>query len=135
MPIWGLINLAAARDEAIAATLAAIAGSAVVTASVHEQEVTAGGYPTLVREHSVRDLLADLPGGAALGQAGIRADPPSWEDIGLGAIQDVVQRAFGPVDLDRSQVELEALPPGRLGCPACAGKRFGFPADLPESQS
>ena len=107
----------------------------MVTAAAHEHEVTAGRYPTLVLEHSAPDLLADLPGGAALGQAVIRADPPSWEDIGLGAIQDVVQRAFGPVDLDRSQVELEALPPGRLGCPACAGKRFGFPADLPESQS
>ena len=135
VPIWGLINLAAARHESIAATLTAIAGSAVVTASVHEQEVTAGRYPTLVLEHSVPDLLADLPGGAALGQAGIGADPPSWEDIGLGAIQDVVQHAFGPVDLDRSQVELEALLPGQLGCPACEGKRFGFPADLSESQS
>src|SRR6266702_4464427 len=135
VPIWGLINLAAARHESIAATLTAIAGSAVVTAAVHEQEVTAGRYPTLVLEHSVPDLLADLPAGAALGQAGIRADPPSWEDIGLGAIQDVVQHAFGPVDLDRSQVELEALLPGQLGCPACEGIRFGFPADLSESQS
>ena len=134
VPIWRLINLAAARHESIAATLTAIAGSAVVSASVHEQEVTAGRYPTLVLEHSAPDLLADLPGGAALGPAVIRADPPSWEDIGLGAIQDVVQHAFGPVDLDRSQVELEALLPGQLGCPACAGKRFGFPADLSESR-
>ena len=134
VPIWRLINLAAARHESIAATLTAIAGSAVVTASVHEQEVTAGRYPTLVLEHSAPDLLADLPGGAALGPAVIRADPPSWEDIGLGAIQDVVQHAFGPVNLDRSQVELEALLPGQLGCPACAGKRFGFPADLSESR-
>jgi hypothetical protein len=134
VPIWGLINLAAARHEPVAVTLAAMAGSAVVTAAAHEQEVTAGRYPTLVREHSAPDLLADLPGGAALGQAGIRADPPSWEDIGLGAIQDVVQHAFGPVDLDRSQVELEALLLGELGCPGCEGKRFGFPAELSESQ-
>jgi hypothetical protein len=135
VPIWGLVNLAAARHEPVAVTLTAMAGSAVVTAAAHEQEVTAGRYPTLVREHTAPDLLADLPGGAALGQAGIRAEPPSWDDIGLGAIQDVVQHAFGPVDLDRSQVELEALLPARLGCPACEGRRFGFPADLSESQS
>ena len=124
VPIWRLISLAAARHESIAATLTVIAGSAVVTASAHEQEVTAGRYPTLVLEHSVPDLLADLPGGAALGQAEVRADPPSWEDIGLGAIQDVVQHSFGPVDLDRSRVELEHLLPGQLGCPPMSGTCF-----------
>ena len=46
VPIWRLINLAAARHESVAATLAAIAGSAVVTAAAHEQEITAGSYPT-----------------------------------------------------------------------------------------
>jgi hypothetical protein len=107
----------------------------VVTAAAREQEVTAGRYPALVLEHSAPDLLGDLPGGAALGPAIIAADPPSWEDIGLGAIQDVVQHAFGPVDLDRSPVELEALSPGQLGCPACQGRRFGFPADLSQAQS
>lgn len=135
VPIWRLIKLSAARHEPVAATLAAVAGSAVVTAAAHERAVNAGRYPALVSERSVPDLLADLPGGAALGQAGIRAEPPSWEDIGLGAIQDVVQHGFGPVDLDRSQVELEALLPGQPGCPACAGRRFGFPAELSESRS
>ena len=33
---------------------------------------------------------------------------PQWEDIGLGAITDFVQQAFGPVDFDRSLVELTA---------------------------
>ena len=135
VPIWRLIDLAAARHESIAATLTAIAGSAVVTTAVHEQEVTAGRYPALILEHSAPDLLGDLPAGAALGPAVIGADPPSWEDIGLGAIQDAVQHAFGPVDLDRSPVELEALSPGQLGCLACEGRRFGFPADLSQAQS
>lgn len=57
VPIWRLIDLAAARHEPIAATLTAIAGSAVVTAAVHGQEVTAGRYPALVVEHSVPDLI------------------------------------------------------------------------------
>lgn len=134
IPIWRLNGLAAARHEPIATTLTAIAGSAVVTAARHKQEVIAGRYPSLVVDHSVPDLLADLSAGAALGSATISADPPSWDDIGLGAIQDVIQHAFGPVDLDRSQVELGALSRGQSGCPACAGKRFGFPADLAESQ-
>jgi hypothetical protein len=134
VPIWRLIDLAAARHEPIATTLTAIAGSAVVTAAVHEEEVTAGRYPALVVEHSVPDLIGDLLTGAALGPTVIAADPPSWEDIGLGAIQDAVQHAFGPVDLDRSPVELEALPPGQLGCAACRGTRFGFPADLSQAQ-
>jgi hypothetical protein len=127
VPIWRLIDLAAARREPAAATLTAIAGSAVVTAAMHEQEVPAGRYPVLVVEHSAPDLLGDLPAGATLGPAVIGADPPSWEDIGLGAIQDAVQHAFGPADLDQSPVELEDLSPNQLGCPACKGRPFGFP--------
>ena len=46
----------------------------------------------------------------------------------------MVQHAFGLVDLDRSPVELEALSPGLMGCPACEGRRFGFPADLSQAQ-
>jgi hypothetical protein len=134
VPIWRLIDLAAARHEPISATLTAIAGSAVATAAEYEQELTAGRYPALVLEHRAPDLLGNMSAGAALGQGVIAADPPSWEPIGLGAIQDVVQHAFGLVDLDRSLVELEALSPGLMGCPACQGRRFGFPADLSEAQ-
>src|SRR5205807_712921 len=59
---------------------------------------------------------------------------PQWEDIGLGAITDFVQQAFGPVDFDRSLVELTATSVPLPGCPACAGGRFKFPADLADSQ-
>ena len=52
----------------------------------------------------------------------------------LGAITDFVQQAFGPVDLDRSLVELTATASPWPGCPACAGRRFNFPADLADSQ-
>jgi len=57
-----------------------------------------------------------------------------WEDIGLGAITDFVQHAFGPVELDRSLVELTVAAAPRPGCPACAGRRFKFPADLADSR-
>ena len=59
---------------------------------------------------------------------------PGWEDIGLGAITDFVLQAFGPVDFDRSLVELTAANVPLPGCPACAGRRFKFPADLADSQ-
>jgi hypothetical protein len=56
-------------------------------------------------------------------------------DIGLGAITDIVRHAFGPVDLDRSPVEVAPVVPRSVGCPACAARRFGFPADLAEAQA
>jgi hypothetical protein len=58
-----------------------------------------------------------------------------WEDIGLSAITDIAQHAFGPVDLDRSPVTLPPLPQRHATCPACAGRRFGFPADLAEARA
>jgi tetratricopeptide (TPR) repeat protein len=83
----------------------------------------------------VPDLLSGaLEGGtaeAALGSpAEITVDSDGWDDIGLGAITDIVQAAYGPVALDRSPVELAVLPDPRQHCPACAGRRFNFPADL-----
>ena len=60
---------------------------------------------------------------------------PGWESIGLGAITDIAQHAFGPVDLDRSPVALAPVSQRHAGCPACAGRRFGFPADLAEAQA
>jgi tetratricopeptide (TPR) repeat protein len=64
----------------------------------------------------------------------VRLVSDGWEAIGLGAITDVVQHAFGPVDLDRSLVELAARSESIPGCPACAGHRFGFPAELAEAR-
>ncbi len=42
--------------------------------------------------------------------------------------------AFGPVDLDRSPVELSTAAQPHLGCPACAGRRLDFPADLDDAR-
>jgi hypothetical protein len=129
-PLWSLVELATERDVTLAAVLGSMAGSAVVTAAAHEQSVTAGRYPDLVVEGEAPDLLSDLAAGAALGPVDVRLVSDGWEAIGLGAITDVVQHAFGPVDLDRSLVELAAPSESVQGCPACAGRRFNFPADL-----
>jgi hypothetical protein len=132
VPIWSAVELASSADGTIAAALGALAGSAVVTAAAHEPAVLAGRYPDLVVRGAAPDLLDDRAAGASLGAAQWRLGSPGWEDIGLGAITDVVQQAYGPVDLDRSPVELSAG--SEPGCPACASQRFGFPADLAEAQ-
>ena len=87
----------------------------------------------LARQGKVPDVVRDPLAGYVLGQATIRGVSPRWEDIGLSAITDIVQHAFGQIDLDRSPVELRAAGP-RPGCPACAGQRFNFPAQLAEAR-
>ena len=132
--MWSLVEQATERDVTLAAVLGSMAGSVVVTAAAHEQSVTVGRYPELVIEHEAPDLLADPGAGAALGPVDVMLVSDGWADIGLGAITDIVQHEFGPVDLDRSLVELAAPNESLPGCPACAGHRFGFPADLAEAR-
>ncbi|MGH2841607.1 MAG: SEC-C metal-binding domain-containing protein, partial [Solirubrobacteraceae bacterium] len=57
-----------------------------------------------------------------------------WEDVGLGALQDLVHDAFGDVQLDRSPVKLAPVDPEDDDCPACDGERFGFPSGLEQAQ-
>jgi hypothetical protein len=133
--VWSLAELATERESTIRIVLGAMAGSAVVTAAAHGDVVRAGRYPQLAVEAAVPGLLEDLRAGEALGAVEVRLAASGWGPIGLGAITDIVQHAYGPVDLDRSAVELSAAGGPRLGCPACAGRRFGFLADLDESKT
>src|SRR6266540_4324402 len=110
-----------------------MAGSAVVTAAAHEQSFVSGRGADM--RVAASDLLSDPAAGSALGVPEVRLVSPGWEDIGLGAITDIVQHAFGPVDLDRSTVELAAVAGSRSGCPACGGRRFGFPGELAEARA
>jgi hypothetical protein len=134
LPCWSLAGLADKRNATAAEALALVAGSAVMTAATHEQAVLSGDYPDLVRSGAAPDLLNDPDLQIALGPAEIGLVSKTWEEIGLGAITDLVQHAFGYVDLDRSRVELAPVPSPRPSCPACRGRRFGFPADLGESR-
>jgi hypothetical protein len=133
LPCWSLAGLVAEQEQTTAAVLGAVAGAAVMTAAAHRDVVISGRYPDLAGRGKVPDLVGDPAAGSALGEAGIRRVSPQWEDIGLGAIADIVQHALGPVDLDRSPVELTAAG-SRFGCPACAGQRFNFPAELAEAR-
>ena len=131
VPVWSLAGIARREHTTMAAVLARLGSSAVTTAAAHEDAVTSGRYAELVAHRKAPDLLSGEPGRT---RGAIVAVSPQWEDIGLGAITDFVQQAFGPVDFDRSLVELTAAGVPLPGCPACAGRRFKFPADLADSQ-
>jgi hypothetical protein len=133
VPVWSLADIAKRNHTTMAAVLARLGGSAITTAVAHEDAVISGRHAELVARGKVPDLLSGEPG-PALSEVAIAAVSPDWEDIGLGAITDFVQQAFGPVDFDRSLVELTATSVPLPGCPACAGRRFKFPADLADSQ-
>jgi hypothetical protein len=95
--------------------MSAMAGSAIMTASRREDIVNAGRNPDLAARGEVADHLSDPAAGSVLGAAEITALSVEREPIGLGAITDLVQHAFGPVDLDRSPVELATITAVRWG--------------------
>jgi hypothetical protein len=129
VPRWSLVT----GPEPAGSVLGTLGGTAAAIAAAHEDDVVSGRYPALTAARKVPDLLSGPAAGLG-NPAEIRAVNGRWEDLGLGAITDVVQSAHGPVDLDRSLVELSPVTVREPGCPACAGERFGFIADLMESQ-
>lgn len=133
VPVWSLTEMARERETTIAAVLAGLGSRAIATAAAHADAIMSGRYAELAARGEVPDLLSGDPG-PALGEAVIGAELAGWDEIGLGAITDFVQQAFGPVALDRSLVELTVTDDPWPGCPACAGRRFKFPADLDESR-
>jgi tetratricopeptide (TPR) repeat protein len=133
VPVWSLVEVARRRETTMAAVLGGLGGRAITTAAAHEDVVTSGRYAELAALGQAPSLLSADPG-PTLGEAVITAESPEWDAIGLGAITDFVQEAFGRVDLDRSLVELSVMAAPWPGCPACAGRRFKFPADLADSQ-
>ena len=133
VPLSSLADIARRKHTTMAAVLAGLGGSAVTIAAAHEDAVMSGRYAELAAHGKVPDLLSGEPG-PALSEVVIAAVSPEWEDVGLGAITDFVQQAFGPVDFDRSLVKLTAtgVPLPRL--PRLRGPPVKFPADLADSQ-
>ena len=134
IPVWVLMA-AAGREERVADVVGELGGSAVMVAAANEEAVVSGRYPALAGQGSVPRLLDQRRSGTGLGTPEVTLVSEGWEPIGLGAISDVVQDALGPVDLDRSPVELAASPQPASACPACRGGRFGFPGELGGSAS
>jgi hypothetical protein len=110
-------------------------GEAVVRAgAAAEGLVVAGAQPALATAGRVPRLLDGLDDAGTLGTPTVRVRSDGWEPVGLGAIQDLVQDAFGPVDLDRSLVRLDPVEPRVDECAACRGERFGFPGELEDAR-
>src|SRR4029079_18816321 len=73
LPTWSLVRTATARNSTVAPVMAALVGSAIVTASRYENAVNAARYPDLAARGEVPDLLSDPAAGSALGAADITA--------------------------------------------------------------
>jgi hypothetical protein len=129
-----LRRLATAGGD-VATAVGPLCETVVLNAIRCQGVLLAGGYPELAYRGDVPRLLSGIGDQPRLGTPGIVVRTSGWEPIGLGAIQDLVQDAFGPVDFDRSTIALPPSDAPRAGCPACRGIRFGFPGDLSEAKS
>lgn len=126
--------LGRARETAgtLAGVIGGFAGSVLAVGGRHEELLVSGAYPQLAFAGEVPSLLSELGPSPGLPSPEVELATSGWEPIGLGAIQDLAQERYGPVDLDRSQVRLEPVAELAPDCRACAGGRFGFPAELDE---
>jgi SEC-C motif len=124
-----------ASSGGVEAPLGSLAETVLVRATQCQGSILSGGYPELAVQGTIPRLLDHPDGAGGVGAPRIDLRSAGWEPVGLGVIQDLVQDAFGPVDLDRSGVALRPAPAPRPGCPACAGRRFGFPGELTEAQA
>lgn len=137
LPVYVLLDEVQQRRAAsgsLPAAVAPAAGAAVRAAAELELLLVSGAYPAMAASGAAPRLLDRADEGAVPVQPSVAPCSDAWEPLGLGAIQDLVQEAFGPVDFDRSSV---VLPHTDLdpACPACRGERFGFPGDLAVAQA
>ena len=113
-----------------AAMLDDLCRSVVDVGVSQELLLSSGAYAQLAFAGKVPDLLSAVGTLSATELPQFELAHTGWEPIGLGAIEDLAQARFGPVDLDRSAVRFEVAAEPQPACPACAGRRFGFPAEL-----
>jgi hypothetical protein len=123
-----------AHDGDLAAAVGHWAGPAMLAGLKYELLVAPGDYHDRAVKGALPRLLAD-----AGGERGAFASPTiqvrqSWGPFGLGALQDLVQEAFGSVDLDRTKVKLDPVEPSYDDCAACEGKSFEFPSGLEDAR-
>jgi hypothetical protein len=121
---------AIADGASVAAALGRYGEAAIRAGAAAEGVVVAHAQPALASAGRLPRLLEGLDDAGTLGTPSVRVRSDGWEPLGLGAIQDLVQDAFGPVDFDRSLVHLDPVEPRVAECAACRGERFGFPGDL-----
>jgi hypothetical protein len=122
------------HDGDVAAAIAPYATTAMQAGLDHEELLIAGDYHARVLSGDAPRLLDDLDDDhGAFGVPTIQARR-SWAPLGFGALLDLVQEAFGPVDLDRTEVTLDPVDTRADDCAACAGRSFGFPTELEDAR-
>ena len=125
----------AETDGDLAAAIGRYATPVLGAALEREEELLEGDYPRLAARGEVPRLLADVDADhSAFGVPTVQAKR-AWSPVGLGALTDLVQHAFGEVDLDRSNVMLEPVEPVDEDCPACQGHAFGYPTSLEDAKA
>jgi hypothetical protein len=118
----------------VAAAIAPYASTVMQAALDHEDELITADYHARVLTGEAPRLLDDLDRDrGAFGTPDIQVRR-GWAPLGFGALIDLVQDAFGPIDLDRSPVALDPVDPPTDDCPACNGLTFGFPTDLEDAR-
>lgn len=118
----------------LAAAIGRYAAPVMEAALAREEELLDGDYPDRAARGEAPRLLENLDADhGAFGTPAIQAKR-NWSSVGLGALTDLVQHAFGHVDLDRSNVTLDPVEPVAEGCPACEGKAFGYPTRLEDAK-
>ncbi len=117
----------------LAAGIGRYASTVMAAALAREEELLDGDYPRLAARGEAPRLLDHDGGAVAFGTPSLQAKR-SWSPVGLGALTDLVQHAFGAVDLDRSPVTLDPVQPAGEGCPACQGHAFGYPSSLEDAR-
>ena len=118
----------------VAAAIGRYAGPVMNAALAREEELVAGDYPDRAARGETPRLAADPDGDrGAFGTPQIQVKQ-DWSPLGLGALTDLVQYAFGTVELDRSPVTLDPVEPVDDDCPACSGHSFGYPSSLEDAR-
>jgi hypothetical protein len=110
------------------------AAPAMLAGLKYELVLAAGDYHDRAVAGTLPRLLEGGDGDrGAFGSPTIQVRRP-WGPVGLGALQDLVQEAFGSVDLDRSPVTLDPVEPRYPDCAACDGTSFDFPSGLQDAR-
>jgi hypothetical protein len=93
-----------ASSRTLADVIGELGGSVLAVGAGHQELLVSGAYPQLAFAGDVPGLLRSRVGGHGLPAAEIELTASGWEPIGLGAIQDLAQERYGPVDLHRAPV-------------------------------
>ena len=122
-----------AHDGDLGAAVGHWAAPAMLAGLKYELILASGEYFDRTVAGALPRLLDGVGGdGGEFGSPTIQVSQP-WGPFGLGALQDLVQEAFGTVALDRSKVTLDAVEPSYDDCQACNGTSFSFPSGLEDA--